>query len=103
MESLLDEEKIDAYRMMAYGIDNGMAILDVLDVGVVVVDDDRLKEAFRSIKEGIRCGGTISSSIEDGKYTSLFHRYEINAFKEGEENGDIEVVMSGLVERLKSE
>ncbi len=100
----LSKEKIVAYDIMAYAMRNHsdkLGILDVLEIGVASVSSGRLKEAFGYIKSQIRHGGCFAESMK-GKYRDVFHDYEIEAIEKGENVGEVDVAMRGLVERLSS-
>ena len=103
MVSDLDKEKAVAYRMMAHGMQEGVPILNVLDVGAAVVYNKILADAFAFAKEEIRHGMNLSDAMKHDKYSSLFSQDEIRAIGEGENSGDLDVAMNGLAKLLDSD
>lgn len=101
MTNHYDDLKIQrslAYDIMGYACSRGLPILDVFDVGVASVNDRKLKDAFMSMRKGVREGLSLSDAMKQSGFP--FEDYEIKEMDEGEERGEVDVRLQGLAKKL---
>lgn len=81
-------------RQMATLIGAGLPLLRSLQILHEQVENKNLKEAIRSIVEGVESGSTLSEAM--AKHPRIFNRLYVNMIKAGEIGGALEQVLERL-------
>ena len=102
MTSELDAQKSVAYRMMACGIEEGLDVSKVLDVGAASVNGLRLEFSFRYMARV--CGGctgyTAGMKEVNEVFGDIFSEDEIKTIWVGHASNDLVGAMRGLAKKL---
>jgi len=105
----LDRERSSAYAVMACAVREKFRMSDVFDIGLACVHTEVLKRTFDYIGKNLRDINNpqtvLWSMNEVSRNTdpSVFHSYEIDAFRKADQVGGYDKVMDDLAKRLRNE
>jgi type IV pilus assembly protein PilC len=102
VKKLRDQIDVSRFsRTLSTLLDNGVPIMEALDVSADVVDQKSLKRAAKSFSEGVGRGEALSDVIEEGK--KVFPKVVTQSIKAGEKTGSLGQVLIELAEFYEKE
>jgi len=102
VKKLRDQIDVSRFaRTLSTLIDNGVPIMDALDVSSDVIGQERLKKEAKLFSEGVGRGEALSDLLE--KSHNIFPKVVTQTIKAGEKTGALEEVLIELAEFYEKE